>query len=173
MRQLAEVLHEPLTWTQPRMLDRSFELRAGSELVATLSFSGTFGAQAGAASGDGQWTFRRVGFWQTRATATAGGGGAELGVFEPNTWKGGGALRMTNGPAVVISSNMWQSTFDFRLADGTQLFRIRTEGMLRKSATIDIAPAMDQFTAMPWLLLFGWYLVVMMHQDAASVVIVA
>ena len=173
MRHLAEVLREPLTWAQPHMFERVFELRAGSEMVARLSFGGRFGSEARAATADGTWTFRRIGFWQTRATARTAGASGDLAMFEPNTWKGGGTLRLTHGPAVVVSSNMWQSTFDFRLSDGTQLFRIRTDGMLRKSATIDIAPAMDPFTAVPCLLLFGWYLVVMMHQDAASVVIVA
>ena len=42
-----------------------YELRAGDMLAATLRFRSSFGSFATAEDGDGCWTFKRVGFWQT------------------------------------------------------------------------------------------------------------
>jgi len=174
MRPIANASRHPLRWTQPKLFDRVYELHCGTDLVANLSFKGAFGTLAEARSADGAWTFKRVGFWQTRATVRRNGDTRDLAVFEHNTWKGGGTLRIGGGRSILVTTNLWQSRIDFLLAEDHTLFSYLTEGFMRQEASLEVRPSAERMPELPWLLSFGWYLVVMMHQDAsASVVIVS
>jgi len=168
MRHLADLVHSELHWKQPRLFDSSYELVSGDEPVAALSFRSPFGSFATAQTADGSWTFKRVGFWRTRATVRAEGAPEDLAVFEHNTWSRGGTLTIAGGKAIQVATNVWQSRIEFLLEDGSVLFRYRTEGIVRHGAEVTIEPAGARMKELPWLLAFGWYLVVMMQHDAAT-----
>jgi hypothetical protein len=168
MRHLAHVVHNDLHWIQPRVLDRDWELRCGDDVAATLVFRSAFGSFATAASAEGVWTFKRVGFWQLRATVRAAGGAEDLAVFEHNTWSGGGTLTLAGGRPIHVTTNIWQSKIEFLTDDDAVLFRYLTEGFLRRESQLEVMPPLLRMPEMPWLILFGWYLVVMMHQDSAA-----
>ena len=172
MRRIADLVHSTLHWKQPRVFESRYELAAGDEVAGTLSFRSAFGSFATAETADGSWTFKRVGFWQTRATVRELGAHNDLAVFEHNTWSGGGTLTMAGGRTIRVTTNFWQSRIEFQLEDGTVLFRYRTEGFMRHEAGLDIEPAAARMPELPWMLGFGWYLVVMMHHDAASTAVI-
>ena len=92
MMKMAELIGRELKWVQPHALKMEYELRAGEMLAATLHFRSSFGSFATATSADGSWTFKRVGFWQTRVTVRTSGTETDLAVFRNNTWSGGGTL---------------------------------------------------------------------------------
>jgi hypothetical protein len=173
VRRIADVVDHHLRWIQPRLTERRFELQVGHESVATLSFRSSFGSLATVRTADGAWTYKRIGFWKTRATVRALGGLTDLGVFDPNTWSCGGTLRLSTRESILVTTNLWQSKIEFQLAEHHALFRYLTEGFLRQQAELEILPAAKTRADLPWLLPFGWYLVVMMHQDSSAVVIVA
>ena len=168
MNRLADVIRRPVRWVQPRISQRRFELRSGEETVATLSFRSAFGSAATARSANGCWTLKRIGFWRTRATVRAEGGMADLAVFEPHAWSGGGTVKLADGRSILVTTNIWQTRIEFQLAEDHVLFRYRTEGFLRQESELETMPSLDRMRERPWLLLFGWYLVVMMHQDSTT-----
>lgn len=73
MKPLRDLVGRELEWTQPRALKREFELKDDGETVAQLHFRSSFGSFATAEAGDESWTFKRVGFWQTRVTICPAG----------------------------------------------------------------------------------------------------
>ncbi len=95
---------------------------------------------------------------------------ADLAVFEPHTWSGGGTLRLADGRSIRVTTNLWQTKIEFQLAEDRVLFRYRTEGFLRQESELEVMPSLDGMRERAWLLLFGWYLVVMMHQDSTAYV---
>lgn len=172
MRRLGDVIHGDLRWIQPRVLGRSWELRCGDEVAASLAFRSAFGSFATAVSADGSWTFKRVGFWQTRATVRVEGGADDLAVFEHNTWSGGGTLTLSGGRPIRVTTNFWQSKIEFLAGDDAVLFRYLTEGFVRQESQLEVMPPFLRMPELPWLMLFGWYLVVMMHEDSAATAVI-
>ena len=172
MRHLADVAHTELHWKQPHLFDSTYEFVSGDEPVATLEFRTTFGSFATARTGDGSWTFKRVGFWRRRATVREEGAPNDLAVFEHDTWSRGGTLTIAGGPAIRVTTNLWQSRIEFLLEDDTVLFRYRTEGIMRHGAELEMEQAGARMKELPWLLAFGWYLVVMMRHDSATTAVV-
>lgn len=79
MPTIAELADQELSWSQrSSLLKREFDLRAGGTLVATLKFRSMLGSFATAEGGDGCWTFKRVGFWQNKATIRSCGSDTNL-----------------------------------------------------------------------------------------------
>jgi hypothetical protein len=85
MLETADLVGKELEWVQPSALKMEFELRADDETAATLRFRSSLGSLATAESGDGCWTFKRVGFWRTRVTIRACDGETDLAVFRHDT----------------------------------------------------------------------------------------
>ncbi len=170
MRRIAEWIGRELKWTQPQTLKMEYELRVGDEQVARMRFKSAFGSLATAESADGCWTYKRVGFLQTRVTIRACSAETEIAIFKPNTWTSGGTLELPDGRKFPASTNFWQTIYDFRTEAGDTLFTYRNiGGVLHASALVEIQPAAADLSELPWMVMLGWYLVVMMQQDAAVV----
>ncbi len=169
MKHIAEMTGRELQWTQPHALKMEYELREGEEVVATLRFKSSFGSFATAESADGCWTYKRVGFWQTRATVRACGSESEIASFKNNTWSSGGTLEFPDGRKFLASTNFWQTKYDFRTETAQTLFHYtRIGGILHQSALVEIEPQAANIPELPWMVMLGWYLVVMMQQDSAA-----
>ena len=146
-----------------------YELRAGDEPIATVRFRSSFGSFATAESEDGCWTFKRVGFWRTRATIRECGSDMDIALFKNNTWSGGGTLELPDGRKILATTNLWQTSFEFKTETGEALVRFKTKGLVHFSATVEIPPDAAVAPELPWMVMFGWYLAVMMYMDSASI----
>lgn len=144
-----------------------YELRAGGELAATLRFRSSFGSFATGESADGCWTFKRVGFWQTKATVRLCGADADIAVFKNNTWSGGGTLELSDGRKFPATTSFWQTKFGFETELGERLIEFKRGGLVHLSATVEIEPSAVRMPELPWMVMLGWYLTVMMHMDAS------
>lgn len=171
MVKLSELVGQQLRWTQPHTNKMEYELHAGDQVVATLRFRSAFGSLATAECAEGSWTFKRVGFLQTRVTIRAGGEETNLAIFHNNTWDGGGTLELPDGRKYLANTNFWATKYEFRTEDGEPLIRYsRIGGLLHLSAEVEILPAAQALVAeFPWVVPLGWYLAVMMHADSVSV----
>ena len=89
-------------------------------------------------------------------------------MFKNNTWSGGGALELPNGRKILATTNLWQTNFEFRTEAGQALVRFKTSGLVHFSAAVEIQPDAAGMPELPWVVMFGWYVAVMMYMDTAS-----
>lgn len=160
-----------LRWAQPSALRMEYELRSRDSLVATLKFSGMFGTLATAESGDGSWTFKRVGFWRQQATVREQGADTDLAVFRNRTWSGGGELLFTDGRSFKATTKLWTTRLEFSSQRDEPLVRFSYGGVFRRAADVHVEDAARSKPELPLLVLFGWYLLVMLERDAAAVAV--
>lgn len=172
MKRLADLLDRELKWTQPGAFKMQYELFAGDELAATLRFRSAFGSLATGESADGCWTFKRVGFFQTRVTIRVCGEEADIAVFRNNTWSGGGALELPDGRKVLVTTNLWQSNLEFKTESEETLLRFQSAGLIHLSALVEIQQEAIGLAELPWMVMLGWYLIVMMNMDTAASAVV-
>ena len=169
MRRIADLYGQRLKWEQPSALKMAYEMRtADGELAATLRFRSSFGSFATAESADGCWTFKRVGFWQTKVTVRPCGSDDDIAVFKNNTWSGGGTLELSDGRTFQATTNFWQSKFGFETEAGEKLIQFETGGLLRLSATVEIQASAVTIDELPLMVMLGCYLIVMMQSDTAA-----
>jgi hypothetical protein len=171
MKSIRDRVGHELKWVQPHTLKMEYELLDGDELVANLRFRSSFGSLATGESEDGCWTFKRVGFWQTRATIRKCGADQDLAVFRNNTWTNGGTLELPDGRRYAANTNFWMTSYEFSTEAGMPLVTYRRiDGVWHLSSRVEIQPGATALDELPWLVMLGWYLTVMLHMDSASVV---
>jgi hypothetical protein len=168
MKHIADVASAELRWQQPSALSQRYELRADDTLVATLTFRSDWGSFARAESADGCWTFKRVGFWQTRITVRQCDSETDLATFQHNTWSGGGTLTLADGRVFQLTTNTWQTKLEVLDSQQIPLLHYASSGLFKLGATLTVEPQARASAELPWLTLFGWYVIVMMYQDAAA-----
>jgi hypothetical protein len=171
MLKMADLVGQELKWVQPHAVKMEYELHAGDVVAATLNFRSSFGSYATAMSGDGSWTFKRVGFWQTKVTVRSSGTETDLAIFRNNTWSGGGTLEFPDGRKYLANTNFWSTKYEFRTEAGEALISYKKiGGMLHMSSGVEIHTLAKDVSELPWMVLLGWYLTVMMYMDSAAVV---
>jgi hypothetical protein len=168
MKRLSDLLDREMKWTQPGAFKMHYELHAGDELAATLRFRSSFGSLATGESADGCWTFKRVGFLRTWVTIRVCGEEADNAVFRNNAWSGGGALELADGSKFLVTTNLWQTNLEFKTESEETLLQFRRAGLIHLSALVEIKPEAIGLAELPWMMMLGWYLIVMMNMDAAA-----
>ncbi len=168
MKMIAEMIGRELKWGQPSAWKMEYELRADEELIATLRFRSSFGTFATAESADGCWTFKRMGFWQTKATIRECGSDTDIALFKNNTWSRGGTLELPDGRKLNASIKGWKTTFEFKSETDETLVRFKSGGFVHLSAAVEIPPEAAAMPELPWIVMLGWYLTVMMYVDTAT-----
>jgi hypothetical protein len=170
MRRIAELVGQQLEWVQPSVFKMQYELRADDELAATLRFRSSFGSFATGESEDGCWTFKRIGFWQTRVTVRDCNADVDLATFKNNTWSSGGTLELSAGRKLLATTNFWQTNLEFQDELGGTLIGFKRGGLIHLSAMVSVEPNAVSLPELPWVVMLGWYLTVMMQMDSAVVV---
>ena len=168
MRSIFSATNQPLKWAQPSAFRMEYELLSGDEVFATLTFRSSFGTLATGDTADGCWTFKRVGFWQTRLTVRPCGDEQDLAVFKNNTWSGGGTLEFPDGRVFRATTNFWKTRLEFHNAAEEVLAVFHSGGFFHLSADVEIMPAGAHLPELPLILCLGLYLIIMMQQDSAA-----
>lgn len=172
MRVIRDVADRELTWSQPSMFASEYELHAGGDLAGSLAFRSSFGTFATGATGDGVWTFKRVGFWKSFVTIREQDSPDDLARYEHATWSFGGTLELVDGRKYHLDTNFWQTEFKLMTEGDRPLVVFRKiSGVFHASSIVDVRPEARSLDELPWMVLLGWYLTVMMQRDTAAVVV--
>ncbi len=165
-----------LKWAQPRARSPFFELNAGDGVIATLSREKPFGTLATAQTAEKTWTFKRVGFLQTRVTIRSPGYDADLATFKPS-WSYSGTLDVQGRSYVWKQLAFLGTKWGFSRPDGDPIVTFKYAGGLdtifKHEADVEITPGEISTNAdVPLLLTLGWYIMVMMADDTMAAAVV-
>ena len=71
-----------------------------------------------------------------------------------------------------MTTHCWQTNYWFKTAEGEPVVNFKTKmGLLHQSTEVEILPAVENLLELPWMILLGWYLAVMMSNDTAAAVV--
>lgn len=170
MRVIREIGNSELIWKQPKASKRYYELQAGEEVLATLSWQKAMGTLALAETAEGSWTFKRSGFMHPVVTVRkAGSDVPDAAIFEPS-WSGKGILQLPAGRTLRwASTNFWHSEWAWQEFNGTPLIRFKNSyGLLKVEGHIEVEPAAWALPELALFLSLGWYLMLLMASDSSA-----
>jgi len=165
-----------LSWSQPKALQRTFELREGKRLLGTLSFLKSTGSLAEASMESGDWTFKRVGFLRPRVTVRCRGQETDLAVYHPNGWGSEGDLQLAADRIYAWKpANFWATKYNFVDGAGKTIVAFKPgaeenkwSDLFKFQALVEIDPSASRLEELPLLASLGWYLMILQHEDATS-----
>jgi hypothetical protein len=168
MPAIGQLAGQRLRWVQPSGWSMKYRLEADAQPVASLEFRSLLGSFATGESEDGAWTFKRTGFLRTSVTIRKRGEDADVARFANSTWSGGGTLHLPDGRALRASTNLWHSQIVFETEAGERLLTFSGGGILHLSTEVEIEPAGAKMPELPWIVMLGCYLVVMLRSDSGA-----
>jgi hypothetical protein len=167
---LREASGQDLVWVHPNPVTLAFELRSGSEVVATLHFAQRFSSDATGEAEGNRWTFAWEGIVRPRVRVRLAGAQSDVAtVLLPLLgWSGRPWLvRFTDGRTFRWAPSGW-TDFEYVLtgADGAALLRFKRPffqpGWSRKGKKdrlLEIAPVARSLPELPLLVMLGRYLI--------------
>lgn len=165
MKQPVIPVNQKLALSQPSVFKRVYEIRAGNACVATLSFDGMFSLYAVGETGNHAWRFSKTGFHRPRVAVCRAESGSEVAAFQHDFWSHGGTLQFSDGRAFPGVTGRWERDFQFTTGGGERLISYQIRDSLALEADISVS---RNFPDLPVFLLLGCYIVVLMHEAAAS-----
>jgi hypothetical protein len=153
----------PFRWVRVRA--RKYSLHGPQQgLYATLEFETKAGSLATGKTAEGQWTFKRVGFFKPCISVRPLGLETEVALFQQ------GRVRFAAGRVFV-----WKPTrrrgkeMGFENQEGHRLLRLQPQFGLRKwEARLEIEPAKAEGKELAILVLLGWYISLLQQEDVES-----
>lgn len=169
MRSVLELAGAQLTWRQPRLFVRSFELSNGDgQVLARLQWRNLFTDRASAECAEGRWEFRRAGLFSRRVVIQREGSDVEAGVFTRGFF--GGKLELAGGHEYRVRLlRFWPRRWAVVDGSDRQLIRVEVAFRLFKDrARITVAPEAAQNPDIPLLVLFSWFHIVHVRHRGES-----
>lgn len=167
---LREATGQDLVWVHPDPVALAFELRSGSEVVATLRYSGAFRSPATGEAEGNRWAFTWEGIIRPRIRVRVAGAQSEVVTVELPWlgWRGRPWLvRFTDGRTFRWAPSGW-TDLEYVLtgADGTVFLRFKRPlfqpGWSRRGKSerhVEIAPIARSMPELPLLAVLGRYLI--------------
>jgi hypothetical protein len=172
MQPINTVAGQELIWTRVSKSPLVYELRAGDITVAALRWQ--HGSLAEAETADGQWTFKRAGFWHPRVTVRVPGSDADVALFAAN-WHGGGSLHLAAERQFAWSAaNFWHSQWAWKDAAGLPLMTFTSKrGTAPAEGQAEVALAALDLPELSLLAPLGWYLLLLQARDDQAATVAA
>jgi hypothetical protein len=153
------------SWTQEKLFERGWQLRASGELLGSLRFEKQMGSLALGELADLRITLKREGFLRPRVTLRRAGEPNNLAVFTPNPL-GAGHLQIAGSDYRWVCSSFWTSEWSFEDAQGQRILTFKlNSSALRSGAQMTVCQPDPNLGL---LALAGWYLLVLSAEDAAT-----
>ena len=166
---ISDFVGRKLMWVQTNWLKSKYELRAKELCLATLTRKMIckigFSSFATGESDEGCWTFKRAGFLKRRVMIRNCDQDDDIAVFKQTILKGGGTLELSDGRHILVTTNFWQTKLQFNTEQGELLFAYKIYGAC---ADLMIEAEAAEMPELPWMVMLGEYLIVMMEQRFRS-----
>jgi hypothetical protein len=170
MKNMRDFVGQPMKWIQINAAERTYELRAGNDTVATLRWQKAGGSLALGESADGKWSFKRTGFFDPKVTVRAAKTESDIAVFTPDWFAGRGTLELAGGAEYRwVTTSFWRSQMAFCNKAGQPLVHYKPEWPeLLAAAKVEIAPAGAAVSELSLLTVLGWYFMLLMAEDTMA-----
>jgi hypothetical protein len=156
-----------LSWTElPH--HHGCELKRNDQLIGSLQHSSKRASDYVASTSEGEWTFRRIGFWGS-AAEILDRSCLTIATFKP-IWPSRGALTFSDGQGFYLEcKGLWHPVWTVRTQSAERVLSLHV-----REQTIDFGDVQSISNARLWLLaMFVLYRVQQAEEDAASAAIVA
>jgi hypothetical protein len=147
-----------LCWKSAHAFGMNRTLYTGDTIVATLRFRSAISSLARAESADGCWTFKWIGFRRPRVVIRHCEANEDLAVFTSDIRSGGGTIALSAERTFRATTNIQCTRLKLLGVDDQPLVSYESSGVFRVTHRVQIEPGALDLPDLPWLVLFGEYL---------------
>lgn len=166
MKPLSQYATQELTLVQPSFWKRVHHLRAGDEVLMTMTFPKWYSHDA-VVEGFGETVeFTRPSIWKRTLEIKNKHQQLPFAKFVPEGWNGSGMFELPNGGRVEYRFGLWKNLNELYSQQKVKLASLTRSSIFKTAITVTIDHGSELLDRNPWLLMAVYRMVLERRQGA-------
>jgi hypothetical protein len=164
---LSNMVGETLTFNQPALMKREFELTSSKGVLATMTFPKLFSNRVIVEGFDGKWEIKQPSIWRREYGIYKMGYQLPFAKYTSNFWRTKGTIELPKGTRLNCNAGQIKKPFEIYNAKGELLAYYSNKFALKGRTTVTIEKESELLDKYPWILMLGWYVVLQNRRGRA------
>jgi hypothetical protein len=164
---LTNYIGQTLTFIQPKITKREFELTSGDEVLAKIIFPRFFSSRTIVEGFDGKWEIGLISIWRSEYGVYKYGYQMPFAKYVSNIWKTKGTIELPKGARLNCKSRGLKNPFEIYSPSGEPLMVYANKFSLKGRTTVTIEKSFELIYKYPWIIMLGWYVVLQNRRGRA------
>jgi hypothetical protein len=165
---LTNIVGETLTFNQPSLIKRQFELVSSKTVLAKMVFPKLFSSRVVVEGFDGKWEFKSLSIWQREFGIFKYGYQMPYAKYISNFWRTKGTLELPKGARLYCKSVKFKKPFEIFSSEGSLILSYSNRFALMGRTSVTIEKRSELLDKYPCVILLGWYIIVQNRKGRAS-----
>jgi len=167
MYPLSNFVGETLTFNQPSRLKREFELVSSKGVLATMVFPKLLSTRVILEGFESKWEIKQLNILGREFGVFKYGYHLPLAKYVSNFWRTKGTIELPKGARLDCKAGKLKNPLDVFSSKGKLLLGYSNKFSIKNRTTVTINEKAEIIDNHPWLILLGWYVVVMNRRGKA------
>lgn len=169
MGMLQQYAGQEVIWESSRTAKRTYELRAGEQVLATLTQPSVWNQSRIGSSDEGTFNLARVGFFKQRIVIAGAASNAEVASMAPSGWSGNSIVTLPDGRTYRWrKSGFWGTQWTWLDSFEQPLMHFKQAGAFKVRCAVTIEPAAATDPHLALLAQLGWFQILLAQADAVA-----
>ena len=161
MNLLTNYISQTLTFNQPKITRREFELTSSKGILAKVIFPSLFSNSAVVEGFDGKWEIKQPSIWRTEYGIYKYGYQMPFAKYVSNFWKTKGTIELPKGVRLNCKSGRIKRPFEVYSSNSELLMVYVNKFSLKGRTTVTIEKRVELLDKYPWIVMLGWYIILL------------
>lgn len=164
---LSNIAGETLTFNQPDLMKRKFELTSSNGVLATMIFPKLFSNRVIVEGFDGKWEIKQPSIWRREYGIYKMGYQMPFAKYISNFWRTKGTIELPKGIRLSCKAGQIKKPLEICTAKGELLVYYSNKFALKSRTTVTIENRSELLEQYPWIIMLGWYVVLQNRRGRA------
>lgn len=168
MKTLFQYKSDSLILVQKSIWKRIYHLKAGDEIICTLTFPKLFGTRSIIEGFGEQWAVNRPSIWKANIEIKKQHQHLPFAKFSRGTWGSGGLFELPNGERLEYVHNVWKSVNEIRSQQHTILVSFKRVSWWKSDLAVVIENESEVLNKNPWIVMAVYSMILERRQQAVA-----
>ncbi len=168
MKTFSQYKNEALLLEQPSIWKRIYHLRAGEEIICTLTYPKMFSTKAVIEGFGEKWEIYKPSFWRCTLEIKKQSNQLPFAKYVPGKWKQGGMFELPNGERIEYVQRVWKSVNEIHSQQKIPLVSLKRASWWKSSLNVVIQHESEVLDKNPWIVMTVYYMIIERRQQEAA-----
>ncbi|MBP6671611.1 MAG: hypothetical protein KA247_00600 [Bacteroidetes bacterium] len=168
MKTFSQYKSDNLVLVQKSIWKRIYHLKAGDEIVCTMTYPKMFGLNAVIEGFGEQWELSRPSIWKSHLDIRKQHQHLPFAKFISGKWGNGGVFELPNGERIEYAQNMWKSVNEIKSHQQVILVSLKRVSWWKSDLFVVIENESELLNKNPWIVMAVYYMILERRQQAAA-----
>jgi hypothetical protein len=164
---LSNLVGESLTFNQPSLMKREFELVSPKDVLARMYFPKLFSNSVVVEGFDEKWEIKQPSIWRREYGVYKYGYQMPFAKYVSNFWRTKGIIELPKGARLHCESGKIKRPFEIYSSTNELLIFYANKFSLKGRTIVTIEKSSELIAKYPWIIMLGWYVVLQNRRGRA------